>query len=472
MSTTKKIAHNTLVQMVGKILSTLLGLAGFSMMATYLGTLQFGWYTTAIYFLQFVGILTDFGTIPVTAQMLGEAKEKPDTLLNNIFTFRFITAFLCIGVAPLVVLLFPYAVEVKYAIAISALSFFSIALNQVFTGFFQYKLTMHIQAIGEVLGRVVLIAGLWFAIQGDLGFYPVMWVITIASFAYTGYLYLGARKIQPIRFAYNKAIWKRMIKKMWPIALSIMFNVVYLKGDVLLLSLVRDAHEVGIYGFAYRIIDIVAQTAMLLMGLFLPLLAYAHAHNKKELFGIRYQQAFDGMMMLCIPMVIGLIAVAKPLVLLIGGEAFLPAAAPLQLLAIAIFGLYLGAIFGHLAVAIDKQKQILWIYITTAILTLIGYLYFIPHYGMFGAAGMSIFSELLVGGLLFVIVRRFIPTTLHFTNVMKIFLSALVMIIPIILFRAIHIAGLISIAIVVYAAMLYVTGVLHKDLLKTFISRP
>lgn len=471
MSTTRKIAHNTLVQIVGKIVSTLLGLIGFGMMAQYLGTLQFGWYTTAIYFLQFVGILTDFGTIPVTAQMLGEGKHPKERLLNNIFTFRLITAVLFIGLAPLAIFFFPYAVEVKYAVAISSLSFFAIAMNQVFTGFFQYKLAMHVQAIGEVVGRVVLIIGLWLAIKGDLGFIPVMWVITIASFAYTLYMYLGARKLQQIRFRYDKAIWQSMMKKMWPIAISIMFNVVYLKGDVLLLSLVRDATEVGIYGFAYRIIDILAQTAMLLMGVLLPLLAYAHAHKKKVLFAKRYQQSFDGMMMLCIPIVVGIIAVAEPIVVLVGGEEFRSAALSLQILAIAIFGLYLGAIFGHLAVAIDKQKQTMWIYILTAILTIAGYLYFIPRYGMMGAAAMSVVSELFVGTLLFIVVRRFIAATLRFATVAKISFSALVMLIPILLFPTLHVVIHVLLAGVLYAAMLYISGVIHKDLLKELFAR-
>ncbi|MBU1895837.1 oligosaccharide flippase family protein, partial [Patescibacteria group bacterium] len=74
MSVTKKIAHNTMVQIVGKIFSTVLGLVALGMMTRYLGAEQFGWYITTIAFLQFVGILIDFGLIPVTAQMMSEPK--------------------------------------------------------------------------------------------------------------------------------------------------------------------------------------------------------------------------------------------------------------------------------------------------------------------------------------------------------------------------------------------------------------
>jgi len=79
MSLTKKVAHNTIVQIIGKIISTVLGLVAIGMLARYLGQEQFGWYITAISFLQFIGIVIDFGLVPVTAQMMSEKdfdKEK------------------------------------------------------------------------------------------------------------------------------------------------------------------------------------------------------------------------------------------------------------------------------------------------------------------------------------------------------------------------------------------------------------
>src|SRR3989338_804217 len=104
MSTTRKITHNTIIQIVGKIASTLLGLVAVGMMTRMLGTEKFGWYTTTISFLQFIGILTDFGFIPVTAQMLAEGTIERSVLLKNLLGFRLTTAILAFGIAPCIAL--------------------------------------------------------------------------------------------------------------------------------------------------------------------------------------------------------------------------------------------------------------------------------------------------------------------------------------------------------------------------------
>ena len=94
MTTTRKIAHNTIIQIVGKVFSTALGLLALGMMTRYLGTEQFGWYITTISFLGFIGILIDFGLIPVTAQMMSEPQHDKKALFKNLISFRFFTALL------------------------------------------------------------------------------------------------------------------------------------------------------------------------------------------------------------------------------------------------------------------------------------------------------------------------------------------------------------------------------------------
>jgi O-antigen/teichoic acid export membrane protein len=459
MSLTATIAKNTGIQIVGKILSTLLGLVALGMMTRYLGDEQFGWYITVISFLGFAGILIDFGLIPVTAQMMSEPKFDKHMLLKNLLGFRFVTAFLFFGITPLVALFFPYPHEVKLAISFVSVSFLAISMNQVLVGFYQTTLKMYIQAIGEIIGRIVLIVGLWLVMAQGYGFLPVMVVITLSSIAYTAYLWISAYKYSPAGFAYDKEIWKAIVIKMWPIAISIIFNVIYLKGDILLLSWFRSQEEVGLYGAAYRVIDILAQMAMMIMGMMLPLLAYAWSRHDIGTFRTRYQQAFDMMMMLAIPSTVGIWLTADHIMRLVGGTEFIAAGAPLQLLAIAVFGVYLGAVFGHAAVAIDKQKQTMWIYISDAILTLIGYLYFIPKFGFWGAAGMTIFSELYAGILLYVTVQHYTKTPLRLQTCCKILCATTVMGLFVYFFLPfLHIFWIIPLAALVYGGVLVAIG--------------
>ena len=470
MSTTRKIAHNTIVQIVGKIISTALGLTALGMMTRYLGTEQFGWYITTISFLGFIGILIDFGLIPVTAQMMSEPAHDKKELFKNLISFRFFTALFFLALTPAVAFLFPYPLAVKQAICFTTVAFLSVAMNQVFLGFYQTKLKMHIQVIGENVGRIILVAGLWLLMARGASFLLLMTIVVLNSVAYTAVLWISAKKNTPVGFGFNWKIWQAIMIKMWPIAISIIFNVIYLKGDIIILSLFKTQTEVGIYGAAYRVIDILAQTAMMLMGVMLPLLAYAWSRQLKPEFKKYYQQAFDAMMLLALPIMVGTIILADKIMYIVGGEDFVDSSRPLQILAIAVFGVYLGAVFGHAAVAINKQKQTMWIYISNAIITLIGYLIFIPKFGMYGAAWMTVFSELYAGLLLWATIKHYSKEKLQLKTFAKIILASVVMGIVLLLLINLNVFILVILGMLIYGATIILTKGISRETIKEIIA--
>ena len=239
-----------------------------------------------------MGILIDFGLIPVTAQMLSEPEHDKTELLNNLFTFRLVTAIFS-GFCPNHRSFFPYPATVKIAIAFSTISFLAVALNQILTGYLQTAFKMHVYAVGEIIGRIVLIVGLLILIRFGSTFLPIMGMLVLATVAHTAYLFFSIRQTTPITLAYNRNLWQGILRKMWPISIAIIFNVVYLKGDIILLSLYRAQTDVALYGAAYRVLDIVTQLAMMMMGVMLPLLTFAWSRGLKEDFKRYYQQAFD-----------------------------------------------------------------------------------------------------------------------------------------------------------------------------------
>lgn len=469
MSLNKKIAHNTITQIVGKIISTLLGLFTFSLMMRYLGVEKFGWYITAISFLQFIGIMTDFGTIVVTAQMLSEPFHNQNKLFKNLFTFRFLTALIFFTFAPLIGFLFPYPPEVKLAIIVASLSFFTTELTQVFVGLFQTKLKMHIYAATEVISKILLTFGVWLCIQLKTDFLSIITIIVITTLIQTILIWYKAHQEIEIGFAFDVKIWKNIIVKMWPIALSIIFNVVYLKGDVVLLSIYSSQTTVGLYGGAYRILDVITQSAMMIMGTIMPLLAFAWSRQQKHEFKKHYQQAFDIMMLFAIPMMFGTITLAQPIINFIADASYAESAKILPILAIAVFGVFLGAVFGHTAVAIDRQKETLWIYISNAIITLIGYLIFIPKYEMYGAAWMSVFSELYAGIMLFFTISHYTKEKIQFKTTCKIIFASLVMCAVLLFTKQIPLLLNITIGMIVYGAVILLTkGISQKTLKEIF----
>jgi len=424
MSLSRQIAHNTAIQIIAKIISTLLGLVAIALMTRTLGVEKFGWYITATGFLQFIGILSDLGFTAATSSLLSRPEHDKKDLLNNLFTWRFLTAFLSQGLAVVAILFFPYPPEIKYAVAICAISFFGISLNQVFIAYNQTKMRLWVPSLAEILGRIILVVGIALVAFRGNSFLPIMWVITISSFVGTIYMWF---KMPDLKFKITKELIHPIFQHIWPLSIAVGFNSFYLFGDRVILPLYVSQSQVGLYGAAYRVLDIIIQISAMIMGLLMPLAAYSWSRNKMSDFKNRVQISFDIMALLLFPMVAGILALSTPVMRFIAGNEFTASGNILSVLIFAIIGIFLSSTFGHLILAMGYQKKSMWIYISTAILGITGYFIFIPKYGIWGAAGVAIFTEILAGialGAITIYYSKYIP---KMKTLIKITLSSFLM---------------------------------------------
>ncbi len=81
MSSSRSVAKNSVIQIVGKGISTALGIAVIALVTRALLPAGFGQYTKVITFLSFFGIVADLGLTLITAQMISE-KGAEDYLLG------------------------------------------------------------------------------------------------------------------------------------------------------------------------------------------------------------------------------------------------------------------------------------------------------------------------------------------------------------------------------------------------------
>lgn len=468
MSLKRAIAHNTLIQIIGKTLSVLLGLLAVAIMTRSLGVEQFGWYVTAAGFLQFVGIFSDFGFTVTTAKMLSEPDFDKSKLLNNLFTWRFLTAFIFQALAPILILLFPYPAPIKLAVAVTTLSFFAISLNNIFIGYCQSQLKMFIQMSGEILSRLVLVAGLFLVAKGNYGFLPAMLTVTLASVVYTFYLWL---RTPGVRFAFDRVISRVIFIKIWPTALTVIFNAFYLQGDRVILPLYASQAEVGLYGAAYRVLDMIAQAAAMIMGIMMPLVTFAWSRNLLDDFKKRYQMSFDLVCLFLLPAMAGIIILAQPIMMVVAGAEFGGSADVLRYLAVAIIGLSFGNIFGYIALAINRQRPAIWIYFSDAVLALIGYFIFIPRYGLYGAAYVTVFSELYAGVGLLLLTAHYAQIWPRFFTFFKIALASSAMGVVLFYLQPLNLILSIIIGAGVYALLILALRVISFQIIKETFSR-
>jgi O-antigen/teichoic acid export membrane protein len=344
--------------------------------------------------------------------MLSETGVDRDKISSNIFTLRVVSAAVFFGLAPLVVLLFPYPGEIKAGVGIAAASFFFLAVNQVLTSVLQKELRMARAATAEVLGRLGLFLGAWFVAKEHLGLEWVLAALVLGNLLTAGWNWLLVRSLVSLSWRFDMAVWKEIAERSWPIALSITFNLIYLKGDVIILSLTRSQAEVGIYGAAYKILDVLTVIPIMFMGLVLPLLVKARADGSANDWNRILQKAFDFMAILALPLVAGALVVGRDLMVLFAGDGFAEAGPLLVILIVACAAVFFGSMFGHAVIAVKKQKVMVWGYAADAVLATALYLAIIPAYGPTGAAWVTVFAEVFIACATYFMIwktTRFVP---------------------------------------------------------------
>ena len=480
MRLSTKVAYNTIVQFVGKLISTALGLVAIAIITRYLGQTGFGEYTTALTFISYFAILADLGLTLITVQLISQPGAKQNYILGNLLGLRLISALIILSLGPIVVLFFPYSAEIKMAVAISALSFFFIALNQIFVGLFQKNLRLDKVSIAEVSSRIVLVPAIFIAIKLNSGLAGIM-IATLTSSIVSFLLhYFQARSFARLKIYFDFTFWKKIISRSWPLAITIIFNLIYLKTDTLLLSIIPRKSEigmlaeVGIYGAAYKVIDVLITFPFMFAGIILPLLTARWAKKNIQEFKNILQKAFDIMMIIAIPLVIGTQLTAKELMVLVAGKEFSLSGPILQILIIAAGMIFVGIMFSHAIIAINKQKQIIWAYVFTAFSSVIAYLIVIPRYSYFGAAWVTIYSESFIALVALYLIYKYTGFFPKLLVLFKAIIASIIMaggLYGLKTFEATNLFFIITVAIIIYFPTLYLLRAISPNDIKSLLNK-
>ncbi len=468
MSLDRSIAKNTIIQVIGRLLTTAAGLVVLAVMTRSLGEENFGKYATITAFLQFASTIIDFGLTLTANRLLGESlsKEEDGRIMGNIMAIRILSAVAALGIAPLIALLFlPYPHDVDLGIAITAVSFLAIGLTQTLIPIFQKHLRLERNTIADLIGRAVLMVGVLIAAYLHAPLTAYLVIIVCGSIATYFVTRAFAQRITPYHLHFDREMWQRIFTTSWPIAVSIVFNLIYLRTDVLLLSIFRsnDLSEVGFYGAAYRVLDILTGISTAFMGIMLPLLTAAWVGKRHDEFRSLTQKSFNVFALLGVPTVAAGVTLGRPLMVLVAGKRFEHAGDILSVLILAMACVYFSTLFGHLIVVIDKQRRMIAGYALGAVVGLTAYIILIPRYGVWGGAWATVGTELLV---LFITAWLFQKTAhpeLQWDFFGKAVLAGLPMAAIFFIWRQVPVLIPLTTGLLAYVAMLFVTKAVSKQ---------
>ncbi|MBI4709331.1 MAG: flippase [Candidatus Portnoybacteria bacterium] len=467
----RKIAYNTIISLASRILATLIALIIVGLTTRYLGQNGFGLYSTILAFLYIFSVLADLGLYSILVRDISKDGAPESEIASHALSLRFWAGLFIFSVAPIVAWFFPYSFEVKAGILIASFGSWSLSNAQVLMGVFQKYLKMDKVAFAEFICRLFQLALVGFFIWKDFGFLSLVIAYSASAFVNFLLVWFFARKYVLIKIGWDLPYWKKMLRKSFPLAISAIFVMIYFKLDTVMLSLMKSPSDVGIYSAAYKILESLIFLPAMFTGLIMPLLSRYAFGNPLEFQKVS-QKTLNIFLIFSIPLAVGGIFLAGPIINLVAGQGFSAAAGILKILIFATSIIFFGALFSNMIVALDKQKSLAKIYALGAAVNFSVNLVLIPKFSYWGAASSTLLTELLVTALMAVVIFKATKKFLNFRSSLKILLACAPMAAILYFLTPFNILLLLPIALLVYFFSLFALKGFSIDDIASLIRRP
>lgn len=407
----KKVFYNTGAQVIGKAVTATTTLLVTLIIGRSLGPTGYGEFTKIFVFVGYFYTLVDFGLNSVFIKLQQEEKSK---LFSGLFALRIVWGFTLVLLSIMVSFLLPYdpikqtgfSPQVKTGIIIASLTILTHAIYTTSNAYFQKKLSYNLSTIAAISGyAAILILTLIFTLtKSNLLIYVAAYVVGGVVMAIIS-LWLILRyfktKIIPL---FDVRLWLKLTKESWPVGIALIFNLIYFRIDVFILSNLRSTYEVGLYGLSYQFFEAALAVPIFFANAIFPILNRLYKSNLKD---FRSQAKSWALILLVVSLIVtlGLIAIAG-LIPVIYDERFQGSQVALQILALGMPFFFLSALIWHLLIIYGKQKFLSLIYAIGAVFNLAANLVLIPIYGYLAAAAVTVVSEVLILMLLILALRR------------------------------------------------------------------
>ncbi|MCC2631323.1 MAG: polysaccharide biosynthesis protein [Patescibacteria group bacterium] len=396
MGYARRVAYNTVIQIGGRFITTAVSLATVSFLNGGLYAEGWGLYVAVTTFLGFFSVIADMGINLLYLQEISKYPERGEKVTATFLGFRLVTAIVIFAFAPLIAHFIPVYQPLTTAIWIASLGQFFLILNQIFVSIFQANLQMARAMATDIIGRVLILVGVIavFKYVGSNQLEAVLWVVAGGSLLNMICSYVLARPFHKIRISFDFSVWPSIFIRVLPLAAMSVLGMIHFKADSVILTFYKPAIDVGIYGNAYKIMEVMVTLPAMFAGGLFPAMNQA-VLKKDPSFSSFIQKAFDLLLFAVVPLIMVMVVLAPYLMGLLTRTNVFEAARSLQILSFALVPLFVGSLIAHVLIASEKQKELSVVSLIAVIMNIGLNILLIPHYSYYGAAVATLTTEFL-----------------------------------------------------------------------------
>jgi O-antigen/teichoic acid export membrane protein len=225
--------------------------------------------------------------------------------------------------------------------------------------------------------------------------------------------------------------------------------------DIVMLGWFRSSQEVGWYAGPQRIIQLIYLVPAVMSVSVLPAFSRLAVHSKEKMT-LAIEQSIGAIYMAALPIAVGGIIVALPLIELLFGAQFLPGALPLQILLLTLLADFSAVLLGNVLLAYNRQQNLVVYSAIGGFANIALNLLLIPRFGVVGCATATLCAQLASNAYLQYTVRRTNP--FHITPyLMNALLATVAMAVGVLALQAVgaHVLFTIVAGGLIYGGVLY-----------------
>jgi O-antigen/teichoic acid export membrane protein len=402
--TGKKIATNTLYQLIGKVTSMTITVLATIIVTRLYGREGYGEFNIMQNFPALFFIIVDFGLNAIATREISQHKELAEKYLSNIFVLRLVMSGMLMALCVMILRFFPYSESLKIGIYFSLLLILTQSLYASANIIFQVRLRYDLSTISYIAGSVVVLVLV-------LVFSYAHFSIAAVSFAYViGGLVtflLNLRFIKKLGYkifiSFDGMLWKTLLLQTLPLGLMFVFSQINFKADSILISVLKlpDAYKlnntesVAVYGLAYKIFEVALVVPTFFMNAAYPVLV-SHMVEGKERLQNTFSKSVKVLLLLGLSAGVFGVTFSPLMIRILGGSQFSQSVFSLQLLFLGIVVFYLTQPLSWLIVTLGKQKYLPAIYLISAVFNVSANIIFIPKYSFYASSVITWTSEALI----------------------------------------------------------------------------
>jgi O-antigen/teichoic acid export membrane protein len=402
---TRTIARNTIVQAAADILGKVATLAFYVVMARELGESGFGDFTLALSLALVLTVFAEFGTDEILTRTVAVERGTARQLLTDALLVKLAFGFAGVSGAVVVAFVGGYTAEVRAAVAILAVAAVVELLAKSFYATFQALDDMRPVAMSFIVQRYVTAAVGIVAMLAGAG------VVAIAAVYLGGALlalaYGASRLVRRVRPSSHLSTTRAraLVRASAAIGIGMLLNTALFRLDAVILSQFKGNDAVGFYGVAYRLLESTLFITYTFVAALLPTLSRLTADSTPTI-GEAFELGLKLIAMALLPIGLGFVLFAEPMVHLLYGSDYDPSVPAVRLLGVAaaFYGVsFLGA---TALIAQGRQRVLPWITAVVLVLNVGLNLLVIPEYSFKGAAAVTSISEVVLAIMTLVFVLR------------------------------------------------------------------